>query len=118
MLSVADFENRYQHFPLAAIYRGLGYDIKGRVCMRCSGMLDGIEANYTDENLESVKAWTLVNTLLAFTNYFDRETYETAAKFQEPLTGTGDVKNDDTYALEVMDAVVHHDGSDVCKLLL
>ena len=106
MLSVADFENRYQHFPLAAIYRGLGYDIKGRVCLRCSGTLDGIEANYTDENLENVKAWTLVNTLLAFTNYFDRETYETAAKFQEPLTGTGDVKNDDTYALEVMDAVV------------
>ena len=103
MLSVADFENRYQHFPLAAIYRGLGYDIKGRVCLRCSGTLDGIEANYTDENLENVKAWTLVNTLLAFTNYFDRETYETAAKFQEPLTGTGDVKNDDTYALEVMD---------------
>ena len=105
-LTVADFENRYKNLPVAEIYRGLGYDVKGYVCLMCAELLDGLEANYTNENIECIKAWTLVNTLLSFTNYFDREAYETAAKFQEPLTGTGEVKDDDAYALEVMDAVV------------
>ena len=105
-IPIADFENRYKNLPLAEIYRGLGYDVKGYVCVGCADLLDGFEATYTDENIEYIKAWTLVNTLLNVTNYFDRETYETAAKFQEPLTGTGDVKDDDAYAMEVMDAVV------------
>ena len=105
-LPIADFENRYKNLPVAEIYRALGYDVKGYVCLMCAELLDGLEANYTNENIECIKAWTLVNTLLSFTNYFDRETYETAAKFQEPLTGTGDVKDDDAYTLEVMDAVV------------
>jgi putative endopeptidase len=91
---------------VAELYRALGYDVKGYVCLMSAELLDGLEANYTNENIDCIKAWTLVNTLLSFTNYFDRETYEAAAKFQEPLTGTGDVKDDDAYALEVMDAVV------------
>ena len=105
-IPIADFESRYKNLPLAAIYRALGFDVQGYVCTLSANMLDGFEANYTDENIEYIKAWTLVNTLLDFTRYFDRETYEAAAKFQEPVTGTGSVKADDVYALEVMEAVV------------
>ena len=65
---IADIESRYKNFPVADIYRALGYDIDftGKISIQFPKILDCLEAAYTDENIEDIKAWTLVNTLLQF----------------------------------------------------
>lgn len=89
---IADIESRYKNFPVADIYRALGYDIDftGKISIQFPKILDCLEAAYTDENIEDIKAWTLVNTLLEFSRYGDRKTYEETSKFngENPIEDT------------------------------
>ncbi len=103
-LPVSEFEERYKNIPYADILRSLGYDIdfKGKVSIQYPQLLDSFNENYTDENIEGIKAWTLVNTLLEFTKYGDRETYEETAK----INGTKIIEDPEAYAIDVMQTTV------------
>ena len=97
---IADIESRYKNFPVADIYRALGYDIDftGKISIQFPKILDCLEAAYTDENIEDIKAWTLVNTLLEFSRYGDRKTYEETSKFN----GENPIEDTQAYALKMM----------------
>ena len=103
-LTIAEFEEKYKNLPFADIFRSLGYDVdfKGKIMVGYTSIVDCFEENYSDENIEGIKAWTLVNTLLEFTKYCDFETYEETAK----LNGSGTINDADSYALKVMGSTV------------
>ena len=102
--TIKEFEERYKNLPFADILRSLGYDIdfKGKVLLGYSQLIDSFDANYTDENIEGIKAWTLVNILLEFTKYCDWETYEETEK----IKGTATINNAALYAVKTMEATV------------
>ena len=103
-LTIAEFEEKYKKLPFADIFRSLGYDVdfKGKIMVGYTKIVDSFDENYSDENIEGIKAWTLVNTLLDFTKYCDFETYEETAK----LNGSKTINDADFYALKVMEDTV------------
>lgn len=103
-LTIAEFEEKYKKLPFADIFRSLGYDVdfKGKIMVGYTKIVDSFDENYSDENIEGIKAWTLVNTLLDFTKYCDFETYEETAK----LNGSKTINDADSYALKVMEDTV------------
>ncbi len=103
-VTIEELKERYKNLPFADVLKSLGYniDVKGKVLLGYMPIIDSFNENYTNENIEGIKAWTLVNTLLEFTKYCDRETYEETAK----INGKKALKSDELYALEIMGATV------------
>ena len=104
VITTRELENRFKNIPYAEIFRSLGYniDLKGKVAVNLAPVFDCLEANYTDENIRSIRAWVLVHTLLDFTKYGDMTTYEETSQ----INGVSYVKKDERYALDVMEATV------------
>lgn len=103
-VTIEELKEKYKNLPFADVLKSLGYniDVKGKVLLGYTPIIDSFNENYTDENIEGIKTWTLINTLLEFTKYCDRETYEETAK----INGKKALKSDELYALEIMGATV------------
>ena len=65
-----------------------------------------IDAQYTDENLDKLKAWVLTHTVAEFTSYCDRETFAETTLLQAPMTGIDTLPPDEVYAMKTITALV------------
>lgn len=101
VLTAKEIDERYKNIPLNSIYEKLGFDMKdASVRIYFIDTMDEYDKLYTEDNLEELKAWTLVHTIMELSDYLDRDTYEAMAKFGAPVTGTDSVKDDQVYAME------------------
>ncbi|OON84952.1 hypothetical protein BXO88_14895 [Oribacterium sp. C9] len=106
VLTSKELDERYTNIPFNSIYEGLGYDMKdSSVRIYYVDIVDEYDKLYTEENLEELKAWTLVHTAIDVSDYLDRDTYEAIAKFSAPVTGTDSVKDDQIYAMEAIQSL-------------
>ncbi|WP_029320638.1 M13 family metallopeptidase [Butyrivibrio sp. AE3004] len=114
VLTSKELEERYKNIPFIDIYKKLGYDLKdSSVRIYYVDMIDEYDKLYTEENLEELKAWTLVHTIIDISDYLDRDTYEAMAKFSEPMTGTDSVKDDQAYAMETIQKLAKYQIDEV-----
>ncbi len=102
--SPEELQEKYANLPICGIYKAWGYDLNGRIAVVMPDVIEAYDANYTNENIENIKAWTLIHTLEKVTVFLDRETYEETAKLSTPLTGQDSVKTDEAYAWDNLKA--------------
>ena len=96
------FEKTMINFPLLSLYRSLGIELKGKINLWAPASLEVLDSLYTDEHIEDLKAWVLVQTLLKVSDFMDRETCELGAKLSAPLTGTDEMLPDDQFAYKTI----------------
>ena len=114
VLTSKEIDERYKNIPLNSIYEGLGYDMKDTtVRIYLIDNMDEYDKLYTKENLEELKASTLVHTVIDVSDYLDRETFEAMARLSAPVTGTDSVKDDQTYAMESIMALAKRQVDEV-----
>lgn len=102
-----EIRDMYKNFPLCDIYKALGFDLDGHlVGIMMPEVIGCIDAQYTDENLDKLKAWVLTHTVTEFTNYCDRETFAETTLLQAPMTGIDTLPPDEVYAMKTITALV------------
>ncbi len=102
-----EIRDMYKNYPLCEIYKALGFDLDGHlVGIMMPEVIGCIDAQYTDENLDKLKAWVLTHTVTEFTNYCDRETFAETTLLQAPMTGIDTLPPDEVYAMKTITALV------------
>ena len=105
-VSVEELDTLYKNIPIRQIYKGLGFELEGRVNEYMPATFRTYDSLYTEEHLDELKAWALIHTLLLFQDYMDRDTYEFGAKLAGGMSGVDSLIPDEQYALNTIYALV------------
>ena len=107
LFTLDELRDMYKNYPLCDIYKALGFDLDGRlVGIMMPSVIECLDAQYTDENLDMIKAWVLTHTLKEFITYCDRETFERTTLLQAPITGVDTLAPDEIYAMKTITGLV------------
>lgn len=97
-----ELDKIFTNIPVRDFYTKLGISLDDKVILYNPKAFEIYDGLYTNEQIEEMKSWILVWTLLKTCDFIDRETCETAAKASAPLTGTDSMLPDDQYALKAI----------------
>lgn len=97
-----ELDAAYKNIPIRQIYAALGFDLGDKVNEWMPATLRMFDSLYTEEHLEELKAWILVQSILPFQDYMDRETYETGAYMASGMSGADTLPPDEQYALKAI----------------
>ena len=101
-LTIEELDAAYKNIPIRQIYTSLGYDLGDKVNEWMPAALRMYDSLYTEENLEDMKAWILVQSILPFQDYMDRETYEVGARLGNEMSGADSLVPDEQYAVNAI----------------
>ena len=101
--TVKETKEQFGNLPLCEIYKSLGYDLKdGPIRIMYPAMIKQFDKLYTQDNIEELKAWTLIHMIGENADFLDRETYEIWEKAQMAVAGNDTLPKDETYAMKVL----------------
>ena len=96
-MSVAKADELCGDFPLAEYIANFGYDTDS--CIVCNpDYFSALADIYTEENVESIKAYILVTGLVSSASLLDRECYELVTECSNAIRGSQGMVSDEVYA--------------------
>ncbi|WP_455597415.1 M13-type metalloendopeptidase [Cloacibacillus porcorum] len=92
------------NFPLTAVIDSLGYGDSREFVLMEPKWLNSLNELYRPENLEDIKSYLIIRTLLSTANLLDRETRGWAVEHGNAVMGSSGAIPDDKYAYEMVSA--------------
>ncbi|MDO4561619.1 MAG: M13 family metallopeptidase [bacterium] len=91
-------------FPLAAVIDSLGYGHSREFVLMQPKWLDSLNGLYRPENLEDLKSYLIIRSLLSTANLLDRETRAWSVARGNAVMGSSGAIPDEKYAYEMVSA--------------
>lgn len=88
-------------FPLVAVIDSLGYGDSREFVLMQPKWLESMNSLYCAENLDDIKSYLIIRTLLSTANLLDRKTRVLSIERRNAILGTSGEIPDDTYSYEM-----------------
>ncbi len=85
-------------FPMKEFIKGRGYDNAKRFYSAEPEALKKISGMYTQDNIEGIKGYMIVHTVIASAEYLDRQAFEAAITADNKINGATGILSDKHYA--------------------
>lgn len=102
VMSANEVDEVYSNLPLRKIFKANGYDVERSINIAAPELANAQNELYTEENLEAIKADTMLHILYELMSYADREAYEKKATAINKLSGIEKLPSDDNYAYQTL----------------
>lgn len=106
IMTMSELSQLAPEFPLERFIQSQGYGAAKRFIVDEPEYFKRLNELYTEDNLESIKGYMLVNYLLAMTTRLDREAFDVAIERANSVNGSKGNLSDEDYAFQMIESTL------------